>query len=65
MTPETILNDKDIVIYALYNLGGYQERIHTEDIVLKCYELAPTRFSWAKYPQYPDTKTLHHCEKYM
>lgn len=48
------LNDKDIAIYALYLLGGWQKRIHTEDIALKCYEIAPSKFSWVKYPQYPD-----------
>lgn len=48
------LSDKDIVLYALYLLGGWHERVHTEDIALKCYELAPSKFSWVKYPQYPD-----------
>ena len=58
MTPETILNDRDIVIYALYSLGGYQNRVHTEDIALKCYEIAPSRFSWVKYPRYPDIQPV-------
>jgi hypothetical protein len=48
------LSDKDIVVYSLYLLDGWQKRVHTEDIALKCYELAPNRFSWVKYPQYPD-----------
>lgn len=48
------LSDKDIVIYALYLLGGWQKRVHTEDIALRCYEFAPSKFSWVKYPQYPD-----------
>lgn len=48
------LTAKDIVIYVLYLLGGWQKRIHTEDIALMCYKLAPSRFSWIKYPQYPD-----------
>ncbi|MBM4451471.1 MAG: hypothetical protein FJ013_02455 [Chloroflexi bacterium] len=48
------LSDKDITLYALYLLGGWQKRIHTEDVALKCYELAPSKFSWVKYPQYPD-----------
>ncbi len=58
MTQEISLNDKDIVIYALYVLGGYQKRVHTEDIALKCYEIAPARFSWIKYPQYPDIQPV-------
>ena len=49
-----MLSDKDIVLYALYILGGWQKRVHTEDIALKCFELAPSKFSWVKYPQYPD-----------
>ena len=52
------LSDKDIVLYALYLLGGWQERIHTEDIALKCHQLAPSRFSWVKYPQYPDIQPV-------
>lgn len=58
VTQEAWLNDKDIVVYALYVLGGYQRRVHTEDIALKCYEIAPARFSWTKYPQYPDIQPV-------
>ncbi|MFH1624487.1 MAG: hypothetical protein ABID54_04940 [Pseudomonadota bacterium] len=50
-----MLSDKDIAIYALHLLGGWQKRVHTEDVALKCYELAPSKFSWVKYPQYPDS----------
>lgn len=52
-TPDK-LSDKDIALYALYLLGGWQKRVHTEDITLKCFELARTKFSWVKYPEYPD-----------
>lgn len=48
------LSARDIVIYALYILGGAHSRIHTEDIALKCYDLASSEFSLVKYPQYPD-----------
>lgn len=48
------LSGKDIAVYALYLLKGWQMRIHTEDIALKCYQLAPSKFSWVKYPKYPD-----------
>lgn len=54
MRRENILTDKDIAVYALYVLGGWQKRIHTEDVALKCHELAPSKFSWVKYPQFPD-----------
>jgi hypothetical protein len=43
-----------IVSYALYLLGGATVRQHTEDITLKCFELAPDAFSWTNYPEYPD-----------
>jgi len=49
-----ILSDKDIAVYALFALEGWRKRVHTEDVALKCYGLAPSRFSWVKYPQYPD-----------
>lgn len=66
MTREMALNDKDIVMYSLHILGGYQRRVHTEDIALKCYEMAPSRFSWTKYPKYPDIQpvrfTLEKCK---
>jgi hypothetical protein len=48
------VNDRDIVVYALYLLGGWWHRVHTEDIALKCYQIAPSKFSWVKYPKYPD-----------
>ncbi len=48
------LSNKDIVVYALYLIGGSTERHHTEDIAWKCYEVLPSAFSWTKYPQFPD-----------
>ena len=48
------VSGKDIVLYALYLLDGWQKRVHTEDIALKCFKLAPSKFSWVKYSQYPD-----------
>lgn len=57
MIKENKLSDVDIVIYALYDLGGWQERIHTEDIALRCFKVAPSKFSWVKYKEYPDLMT--------
>lgn len=48
------LSNEDLVLYVLYLLGGWQKRIHTEDVALKCFKIAPSKFSWTKYPQYPD-----------
>lgn len=50
------LNNTDIAVYALHLLGGIQKMVHTEDVALKCFELAPQSFSWTKFPQYPDTE---------
>ena len=44
----------EIALVALYALGGAQHWVHIEDVALKCYELAPKKFSWRKYPNYPD-----------
>lgn len=56
---EESLSNIDIVVYALYSLGGWGERIHTEEIALKCFEIAPSRFSWTKYPIYPDLSSAY------
>ena len=53
------LSNIDIVVYALYLLGGWYERVHTEDIALKCFELAPSKFSWIKHPKYPDLSSAY------
>lgn len=47
------LRNIDIAIYALYLLGGTERKIDTEDVTLKCFELAAERFSWRKRPNMP------------
>jgi len=54
MTAE--LSNIDIALYSLYRLGGAEHSVHTEDIALECFKLAPSRFSWKKYPQYPESE---------
>ena len=51
-----VLNNIDVAVYALNLLGGIQKMVHTEDIAVKCFELAPQSFSWTKFPQYPATE---------
>lgn len=41
----------DVVVLATYVAGGALRKIDTEDIAIKCHEIAPGRFSWRKYPQ--------------
>ncbi|MBI4668353.1 MAG: hypothetical protein HY747_04070 [Elusimicrobia bacterium] len=48
----------EIAIYAVCILDGILKRVHTEDIALKCFELAPDSFSWIKYPEYPDKEVV-------
>lgn len=40
-----------VAALALYLLGGHTRRIDTEDIAVKCHELAPGRFCWSKHPE--------------
>ena len=51
--PTDELTNWQIAVLALYVLGGATSRQHGEDVALKCYEMAPRRFSWEKYRQYP------------
>jgi hypothetical protein len=48
------ISNVDIALYALFRLGGDTAPVHTEDVALKCFHLANERFSWKKYPQYPE-----------
>lgn len=56
-----MLNTREIVLYVLYKLGGWQKRVHTEDIAMECFKLTPTKFSWIKYPNYPDTSPVYYA----
>ena len=47
------LTNWQIAALALYSLGGATARKHQEDVAVKCYELAPRRFSWERH-DYPD-----------
>jgi hypothetical protein len=39
----------EIATMAVYTLGGAARSIDTEDVAVKCHELAPTLFSWQKH----------------
>lgn len=49
------LSNVDITVCVLYLLGGVERLVDEEDIAMKCYELFPIKFSWEKYPEYPDS----------
>lgn len=57
---ESTLSNVDIVVYALYRLGGADKRIHTEKIAYECFQLAKKRFSWRlpEFTKYPDKEPV-------
>jgi hypothetical protein len=40
----------EVVALAVAELGGASRSVDTEDVAIRCHELAPTLFSWRKYP---------------
>ena len=54
--PTKELSNIDVALFALYRLGGAQHPIDTEDIAIECWTLAREKFSWKKYPQYPESE---------
>ena len=55
-----------LAVYALSLLGGAHQKVHTEDIAVKCLQIASDRFKWEKY-SYPDKelvrKALFHASE--
>jgi hypothetical protein len=47
-----------IAALASYLVGAGEKAVHTEDIALKAFELAPNRFSWKKYPNNIDLEAV-------
>jgi hypothetical protein len=47
------LSNIDIVLYALFRLGGAEHKVHTEHIAVECFRLSKERFSW-RLPEYRD-----------
>jgi hypothetical protein len=44
------LSNLEVVVLALYALGGEADAVSTEDVAVKANEIAPGRFAWKKYP---------------
>ena len=44
-------NQLELIVIAVYLLGGVNKSVDTEDVAVKCHELAPGLFSWRKYPE--------------
>jgi hypothetical protein len=58
----TKFSNQDLVCYALYLLGGEVEKIHIEDIAVKCHkDIDQASFSLIKYSQYPAIDTVRYA----
>ena len=49
LTRSAALKQFEIATMAVYELGGAARSIDTEDVAVKCHELAPNLFSWQKH----------------
>jgi hypothetical protein len=56
-SPKGRLANWQIVALALWQLGGSTIRQATEDVAVSAWKLAPERFSWERYTQYPNLDT--------
>ena len=52
------LSNIEVVVVAVYALGGDQSPVDTEDVAMKANELAPGRFAWRKYPNQVDLEPV-------
>ncbi len=53
-----VLSNVEVVVLAVYMLGGDQEPVDTEDVAMKANEIAPGRFTWRKYPDQVDLEPV-------
>ena len=49
----------DLLTYCVYLLESEKRKANFEDIVAKCFELFPERFSLTGYPQWPDSSRVN------
>lgn len=54
--PSVEPNNQDLLVWALYQLGGASTLVDVEEIFVKCFELAPARLGWRTRPDLPDYK---------
>jgi len=43
---EQELSNVDVVVYAVFKLGGHERKVHTEEVAYEAYQLAKERFGW-------------------
>ncbi len=54
--PSATANNSDLVVWALFQLGGAENFVDVEDIYLKSFQIAPARFAWRTKPDLPSYK---------
>jgi hypothetical protein len=52
------LSNVEVVVLAVYALGGEIGPVDTEAVAMKAHELAPGRFTWRKYPGQVDLERV-------
>ena len=59
------MSNVDIAVFALYQLGGVNRKVHLEEVACECHRLAPKRFGWElpKYKDFPDKKAAYYALK--
>jgi hypothetical protein len=57
MTALSRLTNPQIVVLALWRLGGATRRRATEDVAVEAWKIAPDRFSWQLYKEFPNLDT--------
>lgn len=57
--PDDVVN-KDIILFALYELGGARGPVHTEDVAHRVfqYPIGRQKYRWEKYEMYPDKERI-------
>ncbi len=50
----TAISNTDLVLVALFDLGGGERAVDVEDIAEAAWKAVPARFSWPRHQQYPD-----------
>lgn len=56
MTSTPDVPNWNVLLWALYELGGSDDFVDIENVFLRCFELAPQRLSWRTRPDLPDFK---------
>jgi hypothetical protein len=51
-------NKVDVVVLALWECGGSDGPIDTEDVAMRAHALAPSAFAWKKYPDQVDLDSV-------